>query len=44
MKIDETKLNRIIQKVIEDIGATFHAPLVLIARNWGCSKQWQELV
>ena len=35
MKTDETKLNRIIQKVIEDIGATFHAPLVLIGEKLG---------
>jgi SAM-dependent methyltransferase len=35
MKIDEGKLNNIIQKVIEDIGATFHAPLVLIGEKLG---------
>ena len=38
MKIDETKLNKIIQKVIEDIGATFHAPLVLIGEKLGLFK------
>jgi SAM-dependent methyltransferase len=38
MKIDETKLNKIVQKVIEDIGATFHAPLVLIGEKLGLFK------
>jgi len=38
MQIDETKLNKIIQKVIEDIGATFHAPLVLIGEKLGLFK------
>ena len=38
MTIDEKKLNKIIQKVIEDIGATFHAPLVLIGEKLGLFK------
>ncbi len=38
MTIDESKLNKIIQKVIEDIGATFHAPLVLIGEKLGLFK------
>jgi SAM-dependent methyltransferase len=38
MHIDEHKLNKIIQKVIEDIGATFHAPLVLIGEKLGLFK------
>ncbi len=39
MPIDETKLNKIIGKVIEDIGATFHAPLVLIGEKLGLFKE-----
>ena len=35
MVIDEQKLNELVQKVIEDIGATFHAPLVLIGDKLG---------
>ena len=38
MAIDEEKLNKIIGKVIEDIGATFHAPLVLIGEELGLFK------
>ena len=38
MPIDENKLNKIIGKVIEDIGATFHAPLVLIGEKLGLFK------
>ena len=35
MEIDEKQLNKLMQKVIEDIGATFHAPLVLIGDKLG---------
>lgn len=42
MTIDEVKLNKIIQKVIEDIGATFHAPLVLIGEKLGLFKAMAE--
>jgi SAM-dependent methyltransferase len=35
MGIDEKQLNQLLQKVIEDIGATFHAPLVLIGDKLG---------
>jgi len=35
MAIDENKLNEMIGKVIADIGATFHAPLVLIGEKLG---------
>ena len=38
MPLDETKLNSIVQKVIEDIGAAFHAPLVLIGEKLGLFK------
>lgn len=38
MSIDEQKLNALMQKVIEDIGATFHAPLVLIGEQTGLFK------
>ena len=38
MSLDETKLNSIVQKVIEDIGAAFHAPLVLIGEKLGLFK------
>ncbi|MEI6127725.1 MAG: methyltransferase domain-containing protein [Pseudomonadota bacterium] len=38
MKIDDKKLNKLVQKVIEDIGATFHAPLVLIGEKLGLFK------
>ncbi len=38
MQIDETKLNNMVQKVIEDIGATFHSPLVLIGEKLGLFK------
>ena len=38
MAIDEQKLNALVQKVIEDIGATFHAPLVLIGEKLGLFK------
>jgi len=38
MPVDDAKLNKIIQKVIEDIGATFHAPLVLIGEKLGLFK------
>ncbi len=38
MAINEEKLNKIIGKVIEDIGATFHAPLVLIGEKLGLFK------
>ncbi len=38
MALDEKKLNNIIAKVIEDIGATFHAPLVLIGEKLGLFK------
>ncbi len=39
MAIDEAKLNEMIGKVISDIGATFHAPLVLIGEKLGLFKQ-----
>jgi len=39
MAVDETKLNEMIGKVIADIGATFHAPLVLIGEKLGLFKQ-----
>jgi len=39
MAVDETKLNEMIGKVITDIGATFHAPLVLIGEKLGLFKQ-----
>ncbi len=39
MAIDEAKLNEMIGKVITDIGATFHAPLVLIGEKLGLFKQ-----
>jgi len=35
MAADKQKLNSMIQKVIEDIGATFHAPLVSIGEKHG---------
>lgn len=35
MNIDEAQLNKMVGKVIEDIGATFHAPLVLIGDKLG---------
>jgi len=35
MAPDEQQLNRLLQKTIEDIGATFHAPLVLIGDKLG---------
>jgi SAM-dependent methyltransferase len=38
MVVDETKLNEMIGKVITDIGATFHAPLVLIGEKLGLFK------
>jgi hypothetical protein len=38
MAADETKLNEMIGKVITDIGATFHAPLVLIGEKLGLFK------
>jgi SAM-dependent methyltransferase len=38
MPLDETKLNSIVQKVIDDIGAAFHAPLVLIGEKLGLFK------
>jgi 2-polyprenyl-3-methyl-5-hydroxy-6-metoxy-1,4-benzoquinol methylase len=38
MNIDDKKLNRLVEKVIEDIGATFHAPLVLIGEKLGLFK------
>jgi 2-polyprenyl-3-methyl-5-hydroxy-6-metoxy-1,4-benzoquinol methylase len=38
MSLDETKLNSIVQKVIDDIGAAFHAPLVLIGEKLGLFK------
>jgi len=38
MAIDQDKLNSIIQQVIKDIGATFHAPLVLIGEELGLFK------
>ena len=38
MAVDETKLNEMIGKVITDIGATFHAPLVLIGEKLGLFK------
>lgn len=39
MAIDEAKLNEMTGKVIADIGATFHAPLVLIGEKLGLFKQ-----
>ena len=39
MAVDETKLNEMIGKVITDIGATFHAPLVLIGEKLGLFKE-----
>lgn len=42
MPIDEEKLNNIIQKVIEDINATFHGPLVLIGEKLGLFKALAE--
>jgi hypothetical protein len=39
MAVDETKLNEMIGKVITDIGATFHAPLVLVGEKLGLFKQ-----
>jgi len=38
MAIDENRLNDMIGKVIADIGATFHAPLVLIGEKLGLFK------
>lgn len=38
MPLDETKLNALIGQVISDIGATFHAPLVLIGEKLGLFK------
>lgn len=38
MSFDEAKLNMLMQKVVEDIGATFHAPLVLIGEKLGLFK------
>lgn len=38
MNIDDKKLNKLVQKVIEDLGATFHAPLVLIGEKLGLFK------
>ena len=38
MTIDDTKLHKIIQQVIKDVGATFHAPLVLIGEKLGLFK------
>jgi len=38
MAVDETKLNEMIGKVITDVGATFHAPLVLIGEKLGLFK------
>lgn len=35
MPLDEQQLNSLMQKTIEDIGATFHAPLVLIGDKLG---------
>jgi len=35
MALDEKQVNTLLQKVIEDIGATFHAPLVLIGDKLG---------
>lgn len=39
MAIDENKLNEMIGKVISDIGAIFHAPLVLIGERLGLFKK-----
>ncbi len=38
MEIDDTKLSKLVQKVIENIGPTFHAPLVLIGEKPGLFK------
>jgi SAM-dependent methyltransferase len=38
MPLDEDKLNNIVQQVIKDIGAVFHAPLVLIGEKCGLFK------
>ena len=38
MPLDENKLNSIVQQVIADIGAVFHAPLVLIGEKCGLFK------
>ncbi len=38
MAIDESKLNEMLGQVIKDIGATFHAPLVLIGEKLGLFK------
>ena len=38
MTIDTAKLNKVIGQVIKDIGATFHAPLVLIGEKLGLFK------
>ena len=38
MSVDKEKVEKMIQKVIEDIGATFHAPLVLIGEKVGLFK------
>ncbi|MBN2108758.1 MAG: class I SAM-dependent methyltransferase [Deltaproteobacteria bacterium] len=38
MPLDETKLNTLVEQVIQDIGATFHAPLVLIGEKLGLFK------
>lgn len=39
MAVDETKLNKMTGKVIADIGAIFHAPLVLIGEEHGLFKK-----
>ena len=38
MPLDETKLNALVGQVVKDIGATFHAPLVLIGEKLGLFK------
>jgi hypothetical protein len=42
MAVDETKLNEMIGKVITDIGATFHAPFVLIGEKLDPRIKWCE--
>ncbi len=42
MALDEQKLNTLLQKVFADIGATFHAPLVLIGEKTGLFKALAE--
>ena len=42
MALDQNKLNRMLGQVIQDIGAVFHAPLVLIGEKLGLFKALAE--